>query len=164
EDVAPGQALVGQIESVVAPLPGPDTSITAMEVDADLVEDDSSIQPRNRAPFGLDDDIPTNVDLAGVLDGIGADAIDRTVPTLRANTVVAPVVAFEGYPDDDIELSLRDGVIVDGYDKVDVTQVARVPERSPLPPPPPAVPRHVPHASTVVAEAVPVEDGSRWRF
>ncbi len=140
----------------------PDTSVTALEVDADLLDDEESDVTRLR-PKHDDDELPS-LDLDGMIAAIG----DGPDPAARGNTVIAredsiaprgdtviarvhtlkaSAVPFDGYPDDAPEISLSDGEVL--VDRTMVTPAQRPP------PPPPALTTTMPTPRT---PAPPLED------
>jgi hypothetical protein len=118
----------------------PDTSITAMEVDAEPLEDEDVTRTLPKR----DEDELAGLDLDGMLAGIGDGpdlaARGNTVvarepsPTrgdtvlARVTTLRAPALPQEAYPDDAPEISLSDGEVI-----VDRTMVT--PKPPPLPTP-----------------------------
>jgi hypothetical protein len=126
----------------------PDTSVTAVELDADMLDEDDEDVTRLRPPKHDDDELPS-IDLDGMLAGIGdgpdlaargntviargdtviarADALPRATALPRVHTLKAAALPVEGYPDDANELSLSDGEVL-----VDRTLVT--PARPPPPP------------------------------
>lgn len=149
-----------------------DSVVAAIEVDAELLEDSLA---HGRRPSADDVELPSVVDLAGVLDGIG-EGPDPIVPKSRVVTLVAPAIPFEGYGDE-AELSLRDGEIIDEPDPIDRTQVAAVDRTvvaridrtviaavpAPPSPPPPATTRPEVAAPSAPLVPVPARRGNaRW--
>lgn len=146
----------------------PDTSVTALEVDADLLDDEDDDVTRMR-PKHDDDELPS-LDLDGMIAAIG----DGPDPAARGNTVIArddsiaprgdtviarvhtlkaSAVPFDGYPDDAPEISLSDGEVL--VDRTMVTPAQRPPPlptslttTMPTPKTPPPVVEDAPGPST----------------